>query len=214
MDAAAQQLAAEIDARIGRVVPRVEPANVGAVLRLRDVEGPLPEPGAPLSLAEGTYVFEASAPGFLPLAVPLRVKGGSQQELVLRLQPPKLEPPPNDDWLRAAIGTGSAGAGLAIVGAVLLGLAEGKAQSLRAECGPNVAPPSCPAGSALRAQELSDAGAAFEAGGFTLVGVGAAGLGLSALFVALDALEPEAAAAAPTVSVASGEVRFSWHTAF
>lgn len=214
MDAAARQLTAELDARIGQVVPRVEPANVGAVLRLRDAEGPAPEPGAALSLAEGTYVFEASAPGFVPTVVPLRVKGGSKQELVLRLQPPKLEPPPNDDWLRAAIGAGSAGAGFAIAGAVLLGLAEGKAESLRAECGPEVAPPSCPAGSIERAQELSDAGAAFEAGGFTLVGVGAAGLGLSALFVALDALEPEAAAAVPTVSVASGEVRLSWHSAF
>ncbi len=180
---AAERGIADAASRFGTLSVVVEPAGAAVVVSIGG--GVAVKPGEPLSLEVGSYVVEVSAPGFERTLRAARVRARQEEVVRVSLVP---EAVPTAQATATPIGAVvliSAGAASAILGSVFVALASDRAALIRDECGPNVAPPSCPQGDPARADMLATEGAVFEGTGIALLATGGtatvAGIVLAAL---------------------------------
>ncbi len=219
VDEQARAALQKLEATLGRVVVKLEPADATATVVL---DGRSSEPlraGETVEVEAGSHAIVATAQGYKAWSRTFDVAAGASETVTIALEraessapPPPAVEPPSRGLSTAGWITGLGGAGAALGGVVMLTLAAERAAQIRAECGPLAAPPVCPNGSAEKADELSTEGQALQTGGIVTLSVGGAAIATGIILLAVDAArEPE-----PRVRAAAGfgpGEAFFWLTA-
>lgn len=206
--ASAKAALAKIEAGLGAVTIRVTPADAGASIVIDDKPNDLVRPGEPAELDPGRHQIVVTAPGFREVIRELDLAPGARDLVVITLAREQREKAPQSvttdgpHTLRTAGWvTGLAGSAVLATGAALVAVAADRAAAIRAECGPDAAPPVCPLGSARVADDLASEGRAFEISGYVGLGVGAAAVATGIALVIADAVAPsETVQVMPSVS--------------
>ncbi len=194
IDAQAQQAIAELTGRLGRVVLRFDRASPGARV---SIDGVAVEGGPSFEVDPGPHTVRVEAEGSTVVEAKITVEPGRETVVPVALGGAKgastaLVPPgarsANDRLAIAGSILGVAGALGVATSAVLYTLAADRASALRAECGPDVAPPLCPNGRAEIADELGREGRSLAIGAAVCVGVGGAAAASGVAMLIADAV--------------------------
>ncbi|MBL9025219.1 MAG: PEGA domain-containing protein [Myxococcales bacterium] len=210
--ATAQAALDKLVAELASVGFQVLPARPGVTIV---IDGRRAEPLAPGKVTElepGRHRIEVTAPGFRRLERNVVLSAGNNDTLVFSLEPERAPTPPP----AAAAGpralstagwvTGLLGGALAASGGALLVVAADHAAEIRAECGPDARPPSCPLGSAEVADELGTEGRAFAVGGYVGLGVGGAAVATGIGLLVADAVSTDAVVVVPRAGTSEAGV--------
>jgi len=214
--ATARAALAKLESQLSRVIVRVTPPDAAARITIDGLGGlgggaDLVRAGEPTELEPGKHAIAVDAPGFRPARRDVVLAAGARDVIVFDLAradapgsaPPTPAPASSRARPLATAGwvTGLGGSALLATGAALVAVAADRASAIRAECGPDAAPPACPLGSAEVADDLASEGRAYQISGFAALGVGGAALGTGVALLIADAVSPtESVAALPRVS--------------
>ncbi len=179
--------------------------------RVLELNAATDDPERKRSVEPGKHAIAVDAPGFRPARRDVVLAAGARDVIVFDLAradapgpaPPAPAPARSRATPLATAGwvAGLGGSALLATGAALVSVAADRASAIRAECGPDAAPPACPLGSAEVADDLASEGRAYEISGFAALGVGGAALGTGVALLIADAVSPtESVAALPRVS--------------
>ncbi|HEY1180526.1 MAG TPA: hypothetical protein VGF17_30590, partial [Phytomonospora sp.] len=210
VDTTARQALEKLEASLARVTIRVTPEGAAPRLRVDGKTGA--RLGEPFEIEPGEHVIEADADGFSPVARKLALTAGARDVVVIALvRSEKKAAPVEPEKERGVLGTagwitGLGGAAFLTTGAILVGLAGDRAAAIRAECGPRVAPPLCPLGSAEVADDLAAEGRAFEISGYVGLGIGGAAIATAIGLLAADAVASAPAPAQVGLAASESEV--------
>lgn len=212
VDGQIKQALKDLSARYGRVALKIAPADARSRVTIDGVlQKEASADGIDLLIGDHTVVVEAE--GFVRHEAKISIVGGQDAAVPIGLEAVKkpAPPPPPARTRASALSTagwitGLVGAGGLAGGAALLVFAADRAAAIRDECGPLLAPPSCPGGSTERANELAQEGKAYATGGYVLLGVGGAALATGIVLLVIDATTGQPAPVEVSLSVAPGAI--------
>jgi hypothetical protein len=209
VESEAKRALKDLAARLGTLAITVTPEAAAYRLTIDGVAAPS---RGPIEVEIGAHTVRVEADGFKPAESSVSVVGGQAASLSFSLTSSAAQPPAppsarGDRLATAGWITGLLGAGGLATGTVLITLAADRASAVRAECGANAEPPSCPQGDAAVANEIASEGSSFATGGYVALGVGGAAVAAGIGLLIGDAITPRAPEA-PTVSVVASSDGF------
>jgi len=172
--------------RVPRIVLKITPRSPAARVVLDGRDAEVVRAGEPLLVDVGAHVIEVEADGYARARASVSVKEGEQLTVPIELKSGVASAAGSPGlriagWIVSAIGAGALASG-----GMLFVLAADRAGQVRDVCGPDAAPPSCPRGSAERANEISDEGEMFSSASYALLAVGGAALVTGVALVIVD----------------------------
>jgi hypothetical protein len=197
----------DLKRRLPRLVLKISPASAAARVIVDGKAVPIAAAGEPLLVDAGAHVIEVEAPGFARARAAITIKEGEQTVVPIDLLSGDAGSSGGADLRIAGWVVSATGAGALAGGAILFVLAGDRASRVRDECGPAADPPSCPLGSAARANAISSEGEDFAIGSYSLLAIGGAALVTGvALIIADSAAADGGVRAAIKASAGPGEV--------
>jgi hypothetical protein len=183
-----------LEPKIGKLRVTVEPKAANAVITLVGGAGEPVAVSEAVEVAAGEQRVSVEAPGFKTSVDTATVPGGGEVEIRIVLEAVAQKDKntgskaaPGPALLVPGVVLGAVGVAGLISGGVLLGLASAKSSDIEALCGPQVAPPACPAGDADAANLMASDGQSFATGSYIAFGVGGALAAAGLVLIVVDA---------------------------